>query len=453
MGQPLRDQTARVFMGDYEAMVQRRQIRVLIPLSRTFFYYDRGEIHGFAVDMLRAFEKQVNAGITNKSKRVVIYYVPTPRHKLMSELLAGRGDIVVANLTITQERDRHVDFSEPFLTGVKEVVITAKDAAPIASLDDLAGRAIMVRRASSYFESLTKLNADLVARGLKPVVIQEAEPGLEDEDILDMVQAGVIQATVIDDHKGEMWRKVYTDLVSHDAAPLRRDGEIAWAFRPNSPQLAAAVNRFADTSRKGTERGNIAYAQYFKSDKWLKKANSEANIEMLNRLRGLFETYAQRYDLDPFLMAAVAFQESKFNHGTRSHAGAVGIMQMMPSTARDPNVALPNVHDLETNIHGFARYFRFMRNRYVNQPGMTEYDRLMILLASYNAGPNRIRGLRKKAADPNVWDESVEWEVWKTVGYETVQYVRNVHRYYVVFRDFSRGLDMRRDALSAIRRE
>jgi membrane-bound lytic murein transglycosylase MltF len=451
-GEALRVETTRVFTGDYNEMVARRRIRVLIPLSRTFFHYDRGEIRGLAVDMLRAFERQVNAGIRDRSKRVVIYYLPTPRDKLFTELLAGRGDIVIANLTITPDRERKVDFSTPFMTGVAEVVVTTAASPAVTKPDDLSGRSVMVRRQSSYFESLTRLNADLASRNLPPVTIHEADPGLEDEDLLEMVQAGTIPATVIDRHKAEMWKKVWPTLITHDAAPLRTDGEVAWAFRPGSPQLAEAVNRFMAGSRAGTERGNIAIRTYYRSDRWLDQANSQTNIEFINRLRGPLEKYAARYDIDPFILAAVAFQESRFDHRTRSRAGAVGIMQMMPATARDPNVALPDVTDFDTNIHGFARYFRFLRNRYVNQPDMTDYDRLMLLLASYNAGPNRIRRLRARATDPNVWDESVEWAVWRDVGFETVQYVRNVHRYYIVFRDFSRGLELRRTARSGLER-
>jgi membrane-bound lytic murein transglycosylase MltF len=156
------------------------------------------------------------------------------------------------------------------------------------------------------------------------------------------------------------------------------------------------------------------------------------------------------YDIDPFLMAAIAFQESRFDQKLVMRTGATGIMQMMPATARDPNVALPNIENLETNVHAFAKYFRFMRQRYVNQEAVSDFDRLMLLLASYNAGPERLKKLRAKAADPNTWHENVEWVVWKSVGLETVQYVRNVHRYYIAFKDMAEANAVRRALISEV---
>ena len=447
-GEPLREAASKPLLGDFDAMVQRRQIRVLIPYSKTYFFLDGGKggasMHGIAVDLLRDFEKQLNARITDKSKRIFIFAVPTPRDRLFDDLAAGRGDIVAANLTVTAERQQKVAFADPLLTGVREFVVTPVSTTEITGIEGLSGQSIMVRRSSSYFESLEKANATLAEKGLSPIKIVEADPRLEDEDILEMVQAEMVPATIIDSHKFELWKKVYTNVKAHESVPLRDDGQIAWAFRKDCPKLAEVVNKFVAESRKGTERGNIIYAEYFKSDKWLKRANSSENTSKLKGLLSLFRKYGELYDVDPFLIAAIAFQESRFDQKLVMGTGATGIMQMMPATARDPNVNLPNIDNLEVNVHAFARYFRFMRDRYINQPDVPDLDRLMLMLASYNAGPERIKKLRAKSANPNVWYENVEWAVWKSVGLETVQYVRNVHRYYIVFKDMSDALAARR---------
>ena len=431
-------------------MVEQRRIRVLVPYSKMSFFVDGDTLHGVAVDLLRDFEKQLNAKIKDKSKRIFVFMVPTPRDRLLDDLVAGKGDIVAANLTITPERQEKVAFADPLLTGVRELVVTSSSAGDLTKIEDLSGKSITVRRSSSYFDSIEATNAVLKEKGLPPILIKEADPRLEDEDILEMVQAELVPATVVDSHKLELWRKVYTNIKGHEGVPLRDNGQIAWAFRKDSPKLAEVVNRFIAESKKGTERGNILYSEYIKSDNWLKKANSPENVARLTGLHSLFRKYGEMYNIDPFLMAAIAFQESRFDQKLVMRTGATGIMQMMPATARDPNVDLPNIENLETNVHAFAKYFRFMRQRYVNQEAVSDFDRLMLLLASYNAGPERLKKLRAKAADPNIWHENVEWVVWKSVGLETVQYVRNVHRYYIAFKELAEANAVRRALISEV---
>jgi len=149
-----------------------------------------------------------------------------------------------------------------------------------------------------------------------------------------------------------------------------------------------------------------------------------------------FQKYGEIYHVDPYLVAAVAFQESHFDPNlVMRGSGATGLLQMMPSTARLPIVGITDLKNPESNIHAFAKYFRHLRDKYVAQPGIDDVDRLMLVLASYNAGPTKIARLRKKASNPNVWFESVEWEVWRVVGAETVDYVRNIFRYYIALHD------------------
>lgn len=431
-----------LWTGDFDGMTERRSVRALLPLSQMFLYYDRGELRGLSADTLRAFQDHINRG-RPRIEHITVYFIPTPRDRLFEDLVAGKGDIAVGNLTVTSERQKNIDFSKPFLTNVSELVVTRPEHRKIQTLDDLAGLSIHVRRSSSYFESLQQINADFTGRGLTPIQIGETDPWLEDEDLLEMLAAGLINATVIDSHKFETWGMVYSDLVAHRSAPVRKGGEIAWAMRKDSPKLAEIVNSFVSTSRKGTERGNIALRTYIGNVKWLARARQPENVATLKRLAVYFERYGTQYGLDPNLLAAVAFQESRFNPKARSSAGARGVMQMLPSTARDPNVGLPDVNDPETSVHAFARYFSFLRENYLDQPELSEHDRMMMTLASYNAGPGRIRSLRRKASDPNVWKDSVEWEVWKEVGFETVNYVRQIQKYYVAFRDMSAGMKLR----------
>jgi membrane-bound lytic murein transglycosylase MltF len=163
----------------------------------------------------------------------------------------------------------------------------------------------------------------------------------------------------------------------------------------------------------------------------------EQGQERFRAMVGLFRKYAERYDLDPLLLVAQGYQESKLDHSQRSRAGAVGVMQMLPSTARDKNVGIPDITDLENNIHAGARYLRWMMDRYYDDPGMTRLQQELFALASYNAGPAKIARLRKKAEsqglDPDLWFDNVEIVAAREIGRETVQYVANIYKYYLAY--------------------
>lgn len=329
--QPLRADLARVFTGDFDAIVAKRRLRVLIPFSRIYFHLEKGEMAGLAVDQLRSFEKQINAGIRDRSRRIFVFIVPTPRDRLLSDLVAGRGDIALGNLTVTEERRATVDFSRPLSTGVRELVVTGPDVAEIRDPLDLAGRAITVRRSSSFRQSLERLNSDLLRLGRPAIVIRDADERLESEDLIEMVQAGLIEATVADSHMLDLWGRVFPRIRGHAGAPIRTDGEIAWAFRKNSPRLAEKIDAFVASARLGTEHGNLLRREHLRSDRWLKPAASEESSLRLKAYWEHFRKYGAMYDVDPHLIAAIAFQESRFDPKLVMRSGATGLLQTMPS--------------------------------------------------------------------------------------------------------------------------
>ena len=165
------------------------------------------------------FEEEINKRLKTGLLKVYVAIVPLARDQLFTALQEGKVDFVAAALTITPERRKLAEFSMPTRTNVSEIVVTAPDVAPLATADDLSGREVFVRRSSSYYESLTRLNESLVSRGKPPVVIKEAPEALEDDDILEMVNAGLVELTVVDDFIVEFWRKVFT---GRQAAARRR---------------------------------------------------------------------------------------------------------------------------------------------------------------------------------------------------------------------------------------
>ena len=425
-------------MGDLDEIVKRRYLRVLVPLSRSLYYVDRGEQFGLVYDMGKLFEKRLNEKLGSGVLQVTLAFLPVARERLLTMLAEGRGDLAFGNLTVTEERARLVDFAEPYRSGVREIVVTASDQPEPKSVADLAGREIHVRKSNSYYGSLLALNKKLEAEGRKPVRIVEAPDALEDEDLLEMVDAGLIPATVVDDHIAAMWKEVYDDLRVCGDVCVREGGEIAWAVRKGCPKLLAEASAFARENRKGSLHFNMLYKKYLKGGKKLERAaDSEATTKLL-ALTDTFRKYGERYDLPWLFLGAIAYQESRFDQSARSKSGAVGVMQLLPTTAAGHPVEIEGVEEsVDANVHAGAKYLRWIADKFVNQPELDQVERDLFILASYNAGPTRIAKLRKKAEqmsfDPNRWFGSVEVVVAKDIGRETVQYVSNIFKYYVTY--------------------
>ena len=422
--------------GDLDGMVKRRQIRILVVHSKTFYFIDGGQQRGFSYDAGRAFEDELNKKLGLRLLRVEAVFIPVSAGELLPALLNGRGDIAIANLTITPERQQFVDFSAPFWTGVDEIVVTGPASPPIASVDDLSGQEIFVRLSSSYFQSLWHVNERFGKEGRPPLKVKAAPEQLEDEDILEMLNAGLIPLAVVDSHKAAFWSQVLPNIRLHPEAAVRTGGEIAWAFRKDSPQLAAAVNDFAARNGKGTAFGNAKFKEYLRNTQYVKDASSPEEYRKLLRTIQIFQKYAQQYDFDWLMLAAQGYQESRLDHSVKSRVGAVGVMQVMPATGKELGVG--DVREIEPNIHAGTKYLRTMMDRYFAGAEFDGLNRQLFAFASYNAGPAKIAKLRKEAEaqglDPNVWFNNVEIIASQRIGQETVRYVGNIFKYYVAYK-------------------
>jgi len=424
--------------GDFDEMAKKRQIRVIVTYSKTFYFLDRGQQRGITYDLLEEFEKFVNQKFKAKTLKINVVYIPVRRDELIPGLVKGWGDIAVANLTITAQRQKSVDFSNPFLTGVRELLVTGTAAPPVSSLNDLAGKEIHVRKSSSYYESLVQLNASFKKSGKKPMQLIAADDMLEDEDLLEMVNAGLVPMIIMDSHKAQFWTQIFEKIQVHSEITVRTGGEIAWAFRKNSPKLKAVINEFAKGHKKGTMIGNMLFKRYLKNTKYVKNSVSKQELKKFQAMVQLFKKYADRYDFDYLMIGAQAYQESGLDQSKRSPSGAIGIMQVLPTTASDPNVNIPEIEKLENNIHAGMKYLRFIINQYYKDEPMDPVDKLLFAFASYNAGPDKVNQLRKKTADmglnSNVWFHNVEIAAAEVIGRETVQYVSNIYKYYIAYR-------------------
>ena len=423
---------------DFDGMRDRRLVRMLVAYSKTFYFIDKGTQRGSTYELGMLLEKALNAGTKDRARPIRVVFIPTSRDQLLPALAAGRGDIAAANLTITPERLELVDFSAPIAGDVSEILVTPAGTTAPASAEGLSGAKVHVRRSSSYYSSLVRLNTRLKALGKAPVEIVPADENLEDEDILEMVNAGLIPATIVDSHIATFWKQIFETIELHPDVRVREGGEVAWAIRKDSPQFKQVVDAFIAKNRKGSATGNDILNRYLKSTKWVKNATAESDMKRFRAMTDLFKKYADQYGFDWLLVAAQGYQESGLDQSTRSRVGAIGVMQVMPATARDRNVNIPNIHELEPNIHAGVKYLRFMVNEYFDEPGIDRVNRHLFAFASYNAGPNRIQRLRRVAADegldPNKWFNNVEVVVAREVGRETVQYVSNIYKYYLAYK-------------------
>jgi membrane-bound lytic murein transglycosylase MltF len=430
--------TARVWQGDLDGMKERRALRMLVVYNKTNYFLDGPTQRGATYDMGVEFEKWLNLKNKDKARPMRVVFIPTSREHLLSDLAEGRGDIAAAGLAITPERLKLVDFAAPFADDISEILVTSADGDVPPTVEDLSGRRVYVRKSSSYYTSLQDLNARLKTMGKAPVEIVPADENLEDEDILEMVNAGIIDATVVNYYLAIFWQQVFEGIRPHPDLVLRERSEIAWAIRKDSPQLKATLDAFVAKNRKGTAMGNMILRRYLQNTKWARNATSASNMKRFNELAGYFKKYSEQYKFEWLLLVAQGYQESGLDQSVRSPVGAIGVMQVMPATANDRNVKIANIHLVEPNIQAGAKYMRFLVDQYFDEPGIDNLNRHLLAFASYNGGPNRIARLRREAAarglDPNKWFNNVELLAAEQIGRETVQYVSNIYKYYVAYR-------------------
>jgi membrane-bound lytic murein transglycosylase MltF len=423
------------FTGDFDGMVKRRMIRLGVTFNRTFYFVDKGAPRGAAYEYGKLFEDELNKKLNTGNLKIHVVFVPLPRDLLAPALINGRVDAVIAQITITPDKEQLVSFTNPTRTNVSEVVVTGPGAPEIASVADLSGQEVYVRKGGTYHQSLLALNEQLKAQGKPPVLVQFVAANLEDDDVLEMVNAGLIPITVVDDYLAAFWKKIFTSMTVHDTVTVRTGGNLAVAIRKNSPELAGTLNAFIKKNGLGSAFGNMMQTRYLDNTKLVKNAASETERKKLQAVIALFQKYSDQYDMDYLLMGAQAFQESGLNQDAKSSVGAIGIMQLMPQTGKEQKVG--DISELEANIHAGVKYMRFTMDQYFKDEPMDRLNKGLFTFASYNAGPGRIRQLRKEAEkqglDPNLWFGNVEQVASERIGRETVTYVSNIYKYYVAY--------------------
>ena len=429
----------KAWKGDFDGMVGRRHIRVLVPYSRTLYYNDKGRERGITADLVRDFEQYINKKYAKDlgKRPITVYMIPTTRDELLQDVADGLGDIAIGNITVTDSRKKIVDFVAPAdQRPTSEVVVTGPKSPAIATADELAGRTVHVRKSSSYYESLVELNDRLKKAGKPPANLVLVPDALEDEDMMEMLNAGLLEAIVVDDWKARIWAQVLPKIKVNEGAVVRPGGLVGWAVRKDSPKLEAILNEFYANFVKKHGLQHARIKQYSSRIRQLKDPTGSADWKRFEETLALFRKYGEKYGFDPLMLAAQGYQESQLNQEAKSHVGAIGVMQIMPATGAELKVG--DIRLTEPNIHGGAKYMDQLMTRYFPDAKFSEANRSLFAFAAYNAGPGRISQMRKEARtrglDPDKWFNNVEIVTAEKVGIETTTYVRNIYKYYAAYK-------------------
>ncbi len=436
--------------GDLDGILERGFLRVVTANSPLFFLCDGMHETGFAVEFARELESFLDKTYPKKGRRMSVVLMPLARDAILPAVLEGRADVAAANLTITPERSESLVFTQPTRKNVSELVVSGPAAPEIKSFDDLAATGLHLRPSSSYFEHVSALNEARDAAGKPVIPIEPMDEYLEDYDLLEMVNAGILPAIIVDSHKAAIWSQVFEDITVHEDLAVHEGGEIAWAVRPDNPELLSALNGFVEIIRKGSLLGNILIKRYLGNQELIENVRSEDALGRYEENLDLIKNYAGQYEFDWLVIVAQGFQESKLDQSKRSKAGAIGIMQVMPATANDQVVGIPDIENAESNVHAGVKYLRHLRKQYFDGPEIAPLDQVLFAFAAYNAGPGGIRKARKRASkmglDPNRWFDNVEIAAARAISREPVIYVRNIYKYYVSYKLLENARDTREEA-------
>ena len=426
--------------GDWDELAKHNMLRMLVLYNKTGFFYDKGRPRGAVPDTAEEMERYLNKKLKTGAKKFKVVFIPVSPTQLEKYLNDGFGDFVATSIIVTPEREKQVDFTMPILSGeyAKLVVVTAKNAPQIASLDDLSGKEIYVNPVTLSYKLLKEQSQKLKQAGKPEISVKESDPNLTDEDLLEMTNAGVIPATVTFSYRADLWSVVLPDIIIHSDIPLTDDVNLAFAMRKNSPQLKAVMDDFFKDHRQGTVFGRMMFQKYYANKKFIKNATSREELRKFESYVKYFQKYAAQYNFDYLMLVAQGYQESTLKQELVSPRGAVGVMQVLPQYAAASPINIPDVRKAEPNIHAGTKMLAQITKTYFNDPAITPMNKTLFTFAAYNAGQNRIVRLRKQAAaeglNPNEWFGNVEIMVAKDIGQETVQYVSNVYKYYVAYK-------------------
>ena len=423
--------------GDLDEMLKERRIRALVVIDPIGFFYSHGKPKGMNYEMLEQLQAYVNKKSNTGALDIKVTFIPLRPDELGTALRVGVGDVIAHGVVITPGRQQNFAFTVPTKKDVTHIIVTGRDLANVQSFDDLVGVDIYVNPLTFAYDRLKRMSEERAQAGKPPLSVKAADRHLLEDDLVEMVNAGLIPATAAMQHRSNLWSQVLPNITLHPQLTVASDGEVAWVVRKDNPELKKLLDEFIEKHGEGTSFGNTLLRRYLRSTKWVKNSTSAKEMKKFAEYVEYFKKYAAQYTFDYLMIMAQGYQESLLDQRKKSPTGAVGIMQVIPKYASAAPINIPNVGKADKNILAGVRMLNNILTNYFDDPAIDQVNRTLFTFASYNAGPNRIVRLRKQAAydglDPNKWFGNVELEVAKVIGEETVVYVDNIYKYYVAY--------------------
>jgi membrane-bound lytic murein transglycosylase MltF len=423
---------------DLDGMVERRNIRALVMINPIGFFYDKGKPMGAIYEAAREFQTYINTKWKSGTLKVGVTFIPVRPDQAEAALTQGIGDFIANAVVITPGRQERVAFTIPIQKNVRQVLVTGENFGTISRLEDLGGKQIYVNPLSVNYQKLQQINGSFQKAGKPQILVKPADNNLLDDDLVEMVNGGLLPATVTTEDRAKLWSQVLPHLTMHPELVIASGEQTAWVVRKNNPQFLKLLDEFIASRGLGTSFGNTLLRRYLQNTKWVRNSTSPEELRKFQALRTMFEKYAGEYDFDYLMIMALGYQESLLDQDKRNPTGATGIMQVIPKYAAAAPIDVPDVTKADANIRAGVKMLRHIEDQYFDDPKLDRLNKTLLTFASYNAGPTRIAKLRQQARgeglDPNLWFNNVELIVAKSIGQETVTYVSNVYKYYVAYK-------------------
>ena len=289
-------------------MVKRRNIRALVLISPIAFFYDKGHPRGIVYEALEALQSSINQQLKTGALDVEVTFIPTSPAQVEAALAEGLGDLIAYGIVVTPEREKRVAFSTPIQTDVTQIIVTGPGFGPVSTLQDLGGKEVYANPLMTYYANLQKVNASLRKAGKTPIVIKAADRNLIDDDLVQMVNAGLIPATVTTKERADLWSNVLDGVKPHPELVIAGGEQLAWVMRKNNPQLKKVVDDFLTSHAAGTSFGNTLLRRYLQNTKWVRNSTSGEEMKKYEAFAAIFRKYAAEYNFDYLMLVAQGYQ-------------------------------------------------------------------------------------------------------------------------------------------------
>jgi membrane-bound lytic murein transglycosylase MltF len=419
----------KVEFGDLDNIISKKYLRVLTTKNPYDYYIYQGRAKGIQYEMVKEFTKYLNKKyIRDGELKIAFELIPVDFDQLIPMLKAGKGDLIAVGLTKTPERSKLIDFTVPYQK-VNDVIITRKELAK----QDWKGKTFHVQQDSSY-------NSYLKSQG-KLVNIEEVDSNFNAADLIELISLKKYDYTLVNSYWAKTLSKKFENLTIIRNKSFRKKVQISWAVRKNTSSLLSELNTFLPKVKKGSYLGNLLNYKYFYDIGKIKSRDFDIKTSTLSKFDKEIKVFATKFKFDWRLLAALCYQESRFNPKIINKWGAIGLFQIKQMTANEPYISIKEISgevNYKNNIHAGVKYLAWIKDRYFDSnPEMSEQARLRMMLAAYNAGPRRVLQAINKAKemglDPNRWFRHVELAMLK-LGYpEPVVYVSEINKRYVSY--------------------